>query len=256
VAKGGTTRFDLDLAQLSLVTATRDEAQRRLGRTQAATALVRLLGVGPPSGALTAVGKLPDDPGTAPLPDQTAMEDRAVADRPALAANRARYQVAESTLRAETAARWPWFTLSAIPRLRRNELAGEKTDVAVGVDFTLPVLDTNVGRVQSATALREAARADMVAALAGVRTEVAQALTTIAAQRALLIRLHADLEPLLAEHDRLMARALEAAELDLPGLIAAEDLVLRAQTQLIETRLALRRAWIALERAVGSRVTN
>ena len=254
VAKGGTTRFDLDLTQLSLVTATRAEAQRQLGRTQAAAELVRLLGVGPPGGALTPIGKLPDDT-TTKVPGQADMEDRALADRQALAVTRARYQVAESTLRAETAARWPWFTLSAIPRVRRNEVVNAATDVAVGVDFTLPLLNTNQGPVQSAGAMREAARADMVAAIAGVRSDVAQALAAISAQRALLAHLHADLEPILAEHDHLMARALEASELDLPALIASEDLVLAAQTELIAARLALRKAWIALERAVGNHVT-
>jgi cobalt-zinc-cadmium efflux system outer membrane protein len=253
VAKGGSTRFDLDLAQLSLVNASRGEAARQLARTQAATELVRLLGVGPPDGALTAIGKLPDDVATQ-VPGQGEMEDRALADRHRLAVARARYQVAESTLRAETAARWPWFALAAIPRVRRNEIAGETTDLSLGVDVTLPVLDTNAGRVQSAGAQREAARADMLAAIAGVRSEVAQALAVISAQRALLARLHADLEPILAEHDRLMARALEAAELDLPALISSEDLVLAAQTELIAARLALRKGWIALARAVGSPV--
>jgi outer membrane protein TolC len=253
VAKGGTTRFDLDLAQLSLVTASRSESERQLDRTQAAATLVRLLGVGPPGGALTAIGKLPDDT-NAKAPGQADMEDRALAERQALAVTRARYQVAESTLRAQTAARWPWFVLSAIPRVRRNEVVTDETDFAVGVDFTLPVLDTNVGRIQSASAMREAARADMVAAIAGVRSDVAQALAVIAAQRALLARLHADLEPILTEHDRLMARALEASELDLPALIASEDLVLAAQTELIAARLALRKGWIGLERAVGNHV--
>ena len=231
VSKGGSTRFDLDLTQLSLVTASRAETERQLDRTQAAARLVRLLGVGPPGGALTAIGKLSDDT-TAKVPVQGDMEDRALADRQALAVTRARYQVAESTLRAETAARWPGSCS------RRSRASGATRSSARpptspwASTSTLPILDTNAGRIQSAGAMREAARADMVAAIAGVRSDVAQALAAIAAQRALLARLHADLEPILAEHDRLMARALEAAELDLPALITSEDLVLAAQTEL------------------------
>ena len=37
-------------------------------------------------------------------------------------------------------------------------------------------------------------------------------------------------------------------------MIAAEDLVLKSRIELIDARLELRKAWIALERAVGSHV--
>ena len=56
VAKGGTTRFDLDLVRLSLASAEHAESQRRLERTLAATALTRLVGVGAPGGAVTVSG--------------------------------------------------------------------------------------------------------------------------------------------------------------------------------------------------------
>ena len=79
-------------------------------------------------------------------------------------------------------------------------------------------------------------------------------MAAIEAQRAILHRLHAEIEPLLAEHDRLLAVAAKAAELDLPGLIASEDLVLKSRIELITARLELRKARIALERAVGARL--
>ena len=66
-------------------------------------------------------GTLDDEARDAPLPGQDALEDRALAHRPALAAARAQYEASEQTLRAETAARWPWLVLSAIPRVRQNE---------------------------------------------------------------------------------------------------------------------------------------
>ncbi len=254
VAKGGTTRFDLDLSQLSLATAERAHGDRLLMRTVAAAALVQLLGVGPPAGAVTAVGALGDDGVNAPLPPAAELEDRALADRPALAAARARYLAAEQTLRAETAARWPWFSLAAIPRLRRNDVAIDATDLVFGVDVGLPLLNTNGGRVKSATAAREAARAGVVGTLATLRADIARALASIESHRAVLNRLHVVIEPLLAEHDRLMAVAAQSAELDLPAVVASEDLVLRARTELIQTRLDLRKAHVALERAVGAHV--
>jgi outer membrane protein TolC len=254
VSKGGTTRFDLDLSQLSLAGAERAASDRKLARTAAANALVQLLGVGPPSGTVTAVGVLGEEGVDAKIPGVADLEDRALAGRPALAAAHARYQASEGTLRAETAARWPWFSLAAIPRLRRNELASDVTDLVFGVDVSLPILNTNRGKVKSATAAREAARAEVVSSLARVRAEIARALAAIDSHRAVLSHLHVVIEPLLAEHDRLMAMAAQSAELDLPAVVASEDLVLRARTEIINTRLALRKAHIALERAVGSRV--
>jgi hypothetical protein len=106
--------------------------------------------------------------------------------------------------------------------------------------------------VQSATAARDQARAEVVRLLGGVRAEIAQARATIDAQRVYLRRVHAEIEPVLAEHDRLLAIAAQAAEVDLPALIAAEDLVLAARTELTDARLELRKAHIMLERALGT----
>jgi len=184
------------------------------------------------------------------------LEDRALANRPAVGAARARYRASEETLRAETAARWPWFRLSAIPRVRRNEFFGAVSDLVVGVDLVLPIFNTNRGPVQSAKAAREGARAEVVGELAAVRADIARALAAIDAQRAIMQRLHAEITPLLAEHDRLLTVAAQAAEFDLPSVIASENLVLESRIELINARLELRRAWIALERAVGSPVAG
>jgi outer membrane protein TolC len=255
VQRGGTTRFDLDLVQLSLASAERAEGERQLGRTLAASALVQLLGVGPPDGQLSAAGALPDDEGKE-HPGLPELEDRALASRPAVAAATARYRAAEETLRAETAARWPWFRFSAMPRVRRNEFFGAVSDLVLGVDLVLPLLNTNRGPILSAKAAREGARADVVTELAGVRSDIARALAAIDAQRAILSRLHAKVSPLLAEHDRLLALAAQAAEFDLTSVLASENLVLESRIELINARLELRRAWIALERAVGAPVAG
>jgi outer membrane protein TolC len=252
VEQGGSTRFNFDLITLSLTNAERAQSARKLARLNAAMALAQLLGVGAPDGGTISVtGTLDDEARDALPPGQAALEDRALAQRPSLEVARAQYQASEQTLRAETAARWPWLVLSAIPRVRQNETLGSYTDYAVGVDLTLPIFDTNVGRVQSATAARSAARAQMTSAVAGVRSDIAGALAAIRSNRELLERVHVEIEPLLKEHDRLLALAMKAGELDLTSLIASEDLVLAARTQLIEARLQLRNATIALDRAVG-----
>jgi cobalt-zinc-cadmium efflux system outer membrane protein len=252
VEQGGSTRFNFDLISLSLTNAERAQSARKLARSNAAIALTQLLGVGAPDGGTISVtGTLDDEARDAVLPCQAALEDRALAHRPALEAARAQYEVSEQSLRAETAARWPWLVLSAIPRIRQNEALVARTDVAVGVDVTLPIFDTNVGRVQSATAARAVARAQMTSTVAGVRNDIAQALAAIWSNRELLERVHVEIEPLLKEHDRLLALVMKAGELDLTSLIASEDLVLAARTELIQAKLQLRDAYVALERAVG-----
>ena len=256
VARGGTTLLDRDLAKLSLVTAERADSERQLARTVAANALVRLLGVGPPGGTVVVSGTIDDPTPDAPLPAPAELEERALTSRPALAAASAHYQVTEETLRAETAARWPWFAFSAAPRIRRNEAFSATTDVTLGVDLLFPILDSNTGKVNSATAARQMARAEALGLLAETRSAIARSLSKITAQRALLHRLKTEIAPLLVEHDRLLGMAARAAELDLPTMVASEDLVLRARTEVIVAELALRQGEIALERAVGARVAT
>ena len=252
MTQGGSTRFNLDLITLSLTTADRAQAARKLAREKAAMSLTQLLGVGPPNGASFSVnGVLDDEAIDAPLPDQTALEDRALANRPALEVSRAQYQASEQTVRAETAARWPWISLSSIPRVREQEAINARTDLALGVDVTLPIFDTNVGRVEEAKASRATARAEMAATIADVRNDIAQALASVRSNRDVLRRLHAEIEPLLQQHDRLLQLVMKAGELDLTSLIQSEDLVLAARTQLIQSKQQLREAHIALERAVG-----
>lgn len=256
VAQGGTTRFDLDLVRLSLAAAEHAENERRVARNLAASTLIRLLGVGPPGGTITVIGQLTDDAVELPPSSQSALEDRALAHRALVGAARAHYDASEESLRAETAARWPWFRLAAAPRVRRNEFFGATTDLVLGLDVTLPILDTNVGRVRSATAARDVARAEVTATLAGLRADIARALATVDAQRAILRRLRTEIAPLLTEHDRVLAMAAKAAELDLPSLIASENLVLASRLELIRARLELRKAWITLERSVGARLVT
>ncbi len=252
VEQGGGTRFNFDLISLSLTNAERAQSARKLARLTAAMAFTQLLGLGAPDGGTISVtGTLDDDARDPGLPGQAALEDRALAHRPALEVARAQYEASEQSLRAETAARWPWFVLSSIPRVQQNEAFGAHIDYTAGVDVTLPIFDTNAGRVQSATAARAVARAQMTSAVAGVRNDIAQALAAIRSNRELLERVHIEIEPLLKEHDRLLALAMKAGELDLTTLIASEDLVLAARTDLIEARLQLRNAYIALDRAVG-----
>ncbi|MEO8214370.1 MAG: TolC family protein [Myxococcales bacterium] len=255
VAKGGTTRFDLDLVRLSLASAEHAESQRRLEGTLAASALAHLVGVGAPGGAVTVSGRLDEMAGDAVFPGQVELEDRALGNRATVAAAEARHRASEETLRAEIAARWPWFRLAAAPRVRRNEIFGATTDLVLGLDVMLPILDTNRGRVLSAEAARDEARADLATTLSGLRVDIARALAAVEAQRSILRHLEAQVGPLLVEHDRVLTLAAQALELDLPALISSENLVLASRIELIVARLELRKAWIALERAVGSRVT-
>ena len=178
VSKGGSTRFDLDLTQLSLVTAEprRDASASSIAR-RPPPGPGALLGVGPPRGRGDGVGGLSTTTtAKAPAPSAADVEDRALADRPALAVTRARYQVAERRCGQRPPPAGPGSCS------RRSRASGA-TSSSAGPPTSpwastspFPILDTNAGRIQSAGAMREAARADMVAAIAGVRSDVAQAL--------------------------------------------------------------------------------
>jgi hypothetical protein len=164
--------------------------------------------------------------------------------------------VADGTVRAEKAARWPWFRFSAAPRVRRNEFFAARTDLVLGVDVTVPILNLNGGRIQSATAERDAARAGVEGILQGLRAEIARARAEISTQRTILRRLHTELLPLLAAHDQLLVAAAQSAELDVRAFVSAEDMALQSRTQIVAARLALRKATIDLERAVGEHVQD
>jgi len=253
-AQGAATRFEIDLAKLSLVSAARTLDERRLSRTMAVHDLFRLLGATPPVTSFQVAGTLTEEAPDAPVLTAEALEDQAMQSRPLLSAAKARYEAAQETLRAEEAARWPWIRLSAAPRIRRKELTGSLTDFGVGLDVTVPILNFNGGRIQSASAARDAARGQVASALESIRVDIAKALADVAAQRAMLVRLHGEIEPILADHDRLLAAAAQVAELDVRAFLAAEDMALASRTQLIDAKLQLKKAHIALERVVGTHV--
>jgi hypothetical protein len=118
------------------------------------------------------------------------------------------------------------------------------------------VLDWNRGPIAAAEAARDRARAEWVATLDGVRRAIAAACAERADQ-AELLRLHdARLTPLLAEHDALMAHALDARQVDLAALVLTEERVLADRLLFARAKLGFALAGIALDRAVGARVAR
>lgn len=259
LSHGGATRFDLDLAALGIADADRLAAEAKLARRHAERMLASLLGLSPDLNMSVpiedaVVGAVPATPPLA----CAGLEDRAVASRPSVAAAAAHQIARGQQARLEHAARWPWFRFFALPRVRRNEFFGNgnETDYVLGIELKLPLLDWNTGRIRAAEAAEERAQAELVAVVDGVRREVASACADLSAQQELLRSQQERLLPVLTEHDRLMAQALRAHEVDLTAMILTEGRVLDVRLGLARTRLAVRRAQIAVERALGSRLEH
>jgi cobalt-zinc-cadmium efflux system outer membrane protein len=253
VGRGAATRFDADLSALALAEAQRLVDQSVLSRAQAERALAAAIGLEPDTKiALPPSAASAEPPALAPA-TCAELQDKVI-EHPALAQAAAHVVMADDLARVEHAARWPWFKFMAVPRVRRNEFFGHETDFVVGVNVLLPLFDWNTGRIRAAEAARDRARAELTADADGIRREVAGACTDLGA-RADLLRLERErLAPVLEQHDRLMRQALSAHEVDLTTLLVTETRVLDSRLELARAQLALRLAWINLERASGRRL--
>jgi outer membrane protein TolC len=252
VGHGAATRFDADLAAIAVADAERASAEAAIAQREARRSLARLVGLQPD--APVAVAPPAGDVGDAPAPACAGLDDRAIASRRSVAGALAHHAAVDETVRLEHARRWPWFKFIALPRVRRNEFFGNETDYVLGIELTLPLLNWNTGAIAAAEAARDRAEADVVATVDRVRRDVAAACAEVAAQRDLLRLQREQLLPLLQEHDRLMNQALRAHEVELTAIIVSEGRVLDTRIALVRRKLALRRAQIALERAVGEQL--
>jgi len=61
--------------------------------------------------------------------------------------------------------------------------------------------------------------------------------------------------PDLAAQEKLLAVAVAGGQLDVVALTTAEDVILRSRSTYVDLRLACYRAWLALDRTVGRRLS-
>ena len=159
-------------------------------------------------------------------------------------------EYAADLLRSERAKRWPWFELSG--RYRSTNSTNYPNEGLVGIEFPLPVLNWNSGPIKIAAAELDMEQSLAQAQFQTLKQAVYTAHAELQTRRSIVLRYQKEVLPIIADHEQLMELALKGGQLDLVALLSSEESALRAQKEYQEARLSFRRAWLALEAAVGS----
>jgi outer membrane protein TolC len=237
------------MLQLSMLYAQRDLDDLLLKQTESQSQLHTLLGIlsaspiqvrGP-----TAVQMEPSA-----IPDADSLAEQALSARPALKAAQSKIVQREQVLRSERAKRWPWFELSG--RYRSTNSTNYPNEGLVGIEFPLPVLNWNSGPIKIAAAELDMEQSLAQAQFQTLKQAVYTAHAELQTRRSIVLRYQKEVLPIIADHEQLMELALKGGQLDLVALLSSEESALRAQKEYQEARLSFRRAWLALEAAVGS----
>lgn len=184
------------------------------------------------------------------LPDADALAEQALAARPALKAAQTRIVQREQALRAEKARRWPWFELSG--RYRSTASTTYPNEGLVGIEFPLPVLNLNGGPIRVATAELDVGTSARPSTVSNAETDGLHSVCRACNPSQYFGALSARSPANPAEHEQLMELALKGGRFDLVALLSSEESALRGQREYSDARLAYRRAWLALEAAVGN----
>lgn len=246
LSHGASSRIDVSLAAVSLARGEQERDQLDMSRATELTKLEALLGLPVDQSLDAALSAQP--PEAKALPPGN-LEQRALTQRPQLAADAARADAAGHTLSVERARRWPWLALQA--RYRRNDQASYPNDVSLGVELTLPIFDRNPGPIAAAEATQRSYRDLRAAHRMSIEREVRVLRTESARRREIAEHYAQSIAPVLREHAALVKQAMTGMEVDLTALLAAEDMVTKSSIEYVEARLAQRRAEIALARALG-----
>lgn len=248
---GASTRIDLIVAQLAVTDTEHDRDELAAREIETSRLLGQLIGTMEP---MRTMGAVTEEMRSPPAPDK--LVDAALATRPALVAEQARFSQREETIRLQHALAWPWFKLTAAPRYRLDRSQDQPNGYSVGVSVTVPLLDQNQGPIHVAEATRDQERELFRKLASSIHLEVQAALDKIAFRRRTLDRYRAVVLPGLGVHEKLLATAAAGGQLDVVAVLRAEDAILRARREYIELRLAHRQAWLALERVVGLRIAG
>lgn len=249
ITHGAATRIELNMLQLSMLFAQRDLDDLLLKQTESQSQLHTLLGL-LSAAPIDVRGQTSVSQEPSPLPDADALAEQALAARPALKAAQSKIAQKEQLLRVEKAKRWPWFELSG--RYRSTNSINYPNEGLVGIEFPLPVLNWNSGPVKIAAAELDLEQALAQAQIQTLKQAVYRAHAALQTRRNIVLRYQKEVLPVVAEHEQLMELALRGGQLDLVALLSSEESALRAQKEYQEARLSFRRAWLALEAAVGT----
>jgi outer membrane protein TolC len=255
VERGASTRLELNAATLSTARTEQERDEIVIARESVLRRLASIAGL-PAGTRLDLAPGVPADaspsPGDAGEGDARSLEARALVLRPLFRADAARAEQASQALRAEKTRRYPWFSLSSLPRVRVTDAQSRPVDLMFGIDLTLPIFDGNGGRIAAAEAEQHRQNELHAVHVSTVRRDIDVAREETTRRRELLARFKRTIEPILEEHATLLRDAMEGRQLDFLALLSAEDVVVRTQREYVEARLSYRKSRIQLLRASGA----
>jgi len=171
-----------------------------------------------------------------------------VQNHPELARLRVQYEVAERALHLEVARQYPDLHIG--PNFAR-ETGEKKTSLGLTLGIELPIFDRNQQGVIKAKLEREVVRVRYEAAANRALSELERAQRSFEVFRAKLDLLRTIVVPQVNSNLENARKALEAGQTEALKLLEIERGQRRAQTDLLETELSIRLAWIDVEQAIG-----
>jgi len=191
----------------------------------------------------SALAELPVSP-----PDISELKQTLLNNHPELARLRAKYEVAERSLHLEIARQYPDFQIG--PNFMR-ETGEKKTELGLTLGIELPFFDRNQQGVAMAKHEREAARIryESSANRALAELERAQRSYILATEKLSLLKTL--VLPKALANIETAKKSLDAGVTDALKFLETERGQRAVQLDALETELAVRRAWIELEKAVG-----
>jgi cobalt-zinc-cadmium efflux system outer membrane protein len=251
---GDASRLDLNLARLAYGDAAREQRTIANEFGRAFQGLNRLLGLPPlyKVTLYTPAANLEYRPVSA---DLTTLEVQMLDQRPDLQAAKHEYEQAEEAVRIARYEKWPWFQFG--PSYRREETEGGRIANWLGPVFglELPVFNFNRGAIMSAEAERDRLRQSFVSKVHENRAELNEAYRNVKAQEELITLFQSEVKPALEENRQLTETGLQLKDLNLLQILAAQDRVLRSQSDFVEEELEYWKSVFDLEKSLGAPIT-
>ena len=252
---GDASRLYLNLARLSYGDAAREQRTIANEFGRALQELNRLLGL-PPLYEVTLREpreNLEYRPVKADLP---ALETQMLHQRPELQAAKEEYEQAEQAVRISRYEKWPWLQFG--PSYRREETEGGRIANWLGpiVGLELPIFNFNRGAIMSAEAERDRLYQAFVSRTYESRAELNEAYRNLKAQEQLIELFQSDIKPALEENRQLTETGLQLKDLNLLQVLAAQDRVLRSQSDFVQEELEYWKSVFDLEKSVGAPITS
>lgn len=252
---GDASRLDLNLVRLAYGDAAREQQTIANESVRAFQQLNRLLGL-PPLYELTlrtAAERLEYHPIEA---DLSTLETQMLDQRPDLQAAKQEYEQAEQAVRISRYQRWPWFQLGPAFRREETEANHAATEIGPAFGLELPIFNFNRGAIMSAEAARDQLHESFVSKVHEGRAELNEAYRNLKAQEQLIALFQKDIKPALEENRQLTETGLQLKDLNLLQVLAAQDRVLRSQSDFVEEELEYWKSVFDLEKAVGAPIAT